>query len=333
MQELRNIHARSREDFSLPGRPPQQSDGLLCSLCRNKCRIKVGRRGYCGVRHNEGGVLKGGTAKGAIVSWYCDPLPTNCVADWVCPGGTGAGFPKWAYRNGAEQGYLNLAVFYQACTFDCFFCQNWHYRYQTLTGKTRNADELAAGVTPDTSCICFFGGDPTCQLPHALETAKRARRQHSGKILRICWETNGSMSGRLLDKIMDVSLETGGCVKFDLKAWNENIHFALCGFNNRQTLANFSRAAKRIAERPQPPPLVASTLLVPGYIDAEEVKEIAGFIAALNPHIPYALLGFHGDFLMKDLPATSRQEADAALAAAESAGLKNVRLGNIHLFS
>jgi len=333
LEELGNIHGRGREKFTLPTRPPKESDGLQCSLCQNKCRIKQGQRGYCGVRRNEAGVLKGGTAEAAVVSWYFDPLPTNCVAQWVCPGGTGLGYPDYAYSKAAEQGYLNMAVFYEACTFDCLFCQNWHYRNQTLTSKTRSADELARSVTPETSCICFFGGDPTCQLPHALAAAKRARRQNSARILRICWETNGSMNPRLLDKIMDISLQSGGCVKFDLKAWDENIHFALCGVSNRQTLENFSLAAKRISERPEPPPLVASTLLVPGYIDTDQVKEIARFIAGLNPEIPYALLGFHGDFLMKDLPATSRQDAETALGAAKSAGLKNVRLGNIHLFS
>jgi pyruvate formate lyase activating enzyme len=79
------------------------------------------------------------------------------------------------------------------------------------------------------------------------------------------------------------------------------------------------------------PPLVASTLLVPGYIDEREVKVLASFIAELDPNIPYALLGFHGDFLMKDLPPTSRSQAECCLAAAQAAGLKRVRIGNVHI--
>jgi len=331
LAEFREIHGRSRERFGLAALPPSALEGVGCGLCQNKCRIPAGGRGYCGVRRNEQGHLKGGTAEEAAVSWYYDPLPTNCVADWVCAEGSGAGYPQQAYKRVAEQGYVNLAVFYEACTFDCLFCQNWHYREHSMTSQTHTAAELAESVTANTSCICFFGGDPTCQLPNALAAARLARRQNKGRILRICWETNGSMSAELLQDVMRLSLESGGCVKFDLKAMDKNIHYALCGVDNSRTLENFAAAAKHIPERPEPPLLVASTLLVPGYIDVQEVKAIASFIAELEPDIPYALLGFHGDFLMTDLPATSWKQAETCLEAAKSAGLKRVRLGNVHI--
>ena len=331
LAQLREIHAQSHEKFGLPSSPPSDTDGVQCRLCQNECRIPDGGRGYCGVRRNRDGRLTGGTSKGAAVSWYYDPLPTNCVADWVCPGGSGAGYPQCAHQPGPERGYMNLAVFYEACTFDCLFCQNWHYRERSIQNRTHSAPELAESVTSNTSCICFFGGDPTCQLPHALTASRLARRRNRKKILRICWETNGSMSPDLLNEMMNLSLESGGCVKFDLKAMNPNIHLALCGVSNSRTLENFTAAAARIPERPQPPPLIASTLLVPGYIDAQEVGAMASFIAKLDPNIPYALLGFHGDFLMTDLPPTSWKQAESCLAAAQVAGLKRIRIGNVHI--
>jgi len=330
LAELQEIHAQAREKFGLAALPPSAPHGIQCGLCQNKCQIPVGGHGYCGVRKNESERLSGGTAEGAAVSWYYDRLPTNCVADWVCAGGSGAGYPQWSHRDGPEHGYMNLAVFYEACTFDCLFCQNWHFRERSMTGERRTAQELAEAVTAETSCICFFGGDPTCQLPHALAASKLARR-HRQRILRICWETNGSMNPKLLDEMMNLSIESGGCVKFDLKAMDANIHFTLCGVGNSRTLENFAQAARRIPERPQPPSLIASTLLVPGYIDTQEVKAIASFIAHLDPEIPYALLGFHGDFLMKDLATTSWKQAERCFEAASEAGLKRVRLGNVHI--
>jgi pyruvate formate lyase activating enzyme len=329
LTKLKGIHAASRQKFDLPALPPSDPEGTQCKLCQNNCRIAIGGRGCCGVRRNENGHLMGGTPKEAVVSWYYDPLPTNCVADWVCAGG--AGYSKRAYQPGAEQGYLNLAVFYGACTFNCLFCQNWHYREHSTTNRTHTAVELAEAVTARTLCICFFGGDPTCQLPHALTASRLAREKNPQRILHICWETNGSMNPKLLDKMMSLSLESGGCVKFDLKAMEPNIHYALCGVDNKRTLENFARAAQRIAERPEPPPLVASTLLVPGYIEAREIDAIASFIASINPDIPYALLGFHGDFLMTDLPRTSWDQANRCLEAARGAGLKRVRIGNTHI--
>jgi len=132
---------------------------------------------------------------------------------------------------------------------------------------------------------------------------------------------------------MGLALESGGCVKFDLKAWNEGVHLALCGVSNRRTLKNFARLSRRIDERRDPPPLVASTLLIPGYVEEEEVHEIARFIASLDNTIPYSLLGFHPQFFMADLPTTSWKQADRCLAAAREPGLSRVRVGNLHLLN
>ena len=273
----------------------------------------------------------GGTPKEAVVSWYYDPLPTNCVADWICPGCTGVGYPDFAYRHGPEYDYKNLAVFYQACSFDCLFCQNWDYRYSATQTGLISAVDLARAVDEHTSCICFFGGDPAPQLPHALRTSRLALERNKGRILRICWETNGSMHPALLREAAELSLSSGGCIKFDLKAWNETLHIALCGVSNKRTLENFRMLAQYIEKRPSPPFLVASTLLVPGYIDTQEVAHIAGFIASLNVQIPYALLAFHPRFMMDDLPPTSKGHANDCLKAAKAQGLTNVRLGNIRL--
>jgi len=76
---------------------------------------------------------------------------------------------------------------------------------------------------------------------------------------------------------------------------------------------------------------VAGILLVPGSIDKAEVAGIASFICSLSPDIPYALLTFHPQFMMNDLPPTFRRHAQEYLAEANAQGLRNVRLGNIHL--
>ncbi|MDD1752914.1 MAG: radical SAM protein, partial [Methanotrichaceae archaeon] len=108
------------------------------------------------------------------LSWYHDPLPTNCVADWVCPAGTGAGYPKYAHSPGPEYGYDNLAIFFHGCSFNCLYCQNWHFRKAILRPEMSYAERLVSRVNKRTSCICFFGGDPTPQLPFALEISKQA---------------------------------------------------------------------------------------------------------------------------------------------------------------
>jgi len=134
-----------------------------------------------------------------------------------------------------------------------------------------------------------------------------------------------------LRRMMEIALASGGCVKVDVKAADENLHAALTGASNRQTWENLARLAEYVPRRPSPPPLVASTLLVPGYVDEDEVGVIASRLAALNDDIPYSLLAFYPSHQMRDLPTTSRAHAERCYRAARGAGLKRVRLANVHL--
>jgi pyruvate formate lyase activating enzyme len=326
-----NVHCRSRVAFGLPQRPPKGPDGIACLLCANECIIPEGQTGYCGIRTNKGGKLIGASVDAGILSCYHDPLPTNCVADWVCPGGTGEGYPVFANCSGPELGFKNLAVFFHSCSFNCLFCQNWQFKKEELPSSYRSPEDLASSVDERTSCICYFGGDPSTQLPFSLKASHCARRENPGSILRICWETNGSMHPDLLDEMIDMSMYSGGCIKFDLKAWNENIHRALCGVNNTRTLDNFKKLALKSRERFIPALAVASTLLVPGYIDEEEIRDIARFIAALNPDIPYSLIAFYPHFYLCDMPLTPKALAYRCRQIAQDEGLTNVTIGNLHL--
>ena len=328
---IQKAHHQSREPFRLVSLPPRNSSGLPCRLCINQCRISEREWGYCGLRTQKEGALQGVSSEKGNVSWYYDGLPTNCVADWVCPGGTGAGYPQFAYTSDPEYGFKNLAVFYHGCSFNCLFCQNWTHRERVWDEKRITPEELAKAVDDRTACICYFGGDPTPQLPHSIQVSIKAKERTKGRILRICWETNGSMNPDLLREMVDLSLTSGGCIKFDIKAWNDSLHTALCGVSNDRTKRNFEWVAQWIKKRPNPPLLIASTLLVPGYIDEEEVREISKWIASLDPDIPYTLLAFYPQFFFKDLPVTPKNLALRCKEVAEEEGLQRVRIGNLHL--
>ncbi len=265
------------------------------------------------------------------LSYYLDSLPTNCVADWVCPAGTGVGYPDYTLSDGPEYGFYNLAVFYHGCSFDCAFCQNWHHREKIEKPNFVSAEKLASEAKERVSCICYFGGDPTPQFPHSLLTSRLALKNKGDQILRICWETNGSAKIRFLDRALNLALRSGGCIKFDLKAYAEELNIALTGVSNKRTLENFSSLGKHFDIRQEPPVLVASTLLVPGYIDSNEVSKIAKFIYKINPDIPYSLLAFYPCYRMDDLPITSHKQAKECLITAKEVGLNNVRIGNVHL--
>jgi pyruvate formate lyase activating enzyme len=109
------------------------------------------------------------------------------------------------------------------------------------------------------------------------------------------------------------------------------LSYALCGVSNKRTLEVVRHLLKVSPKRPEPPLFVASTLLVPGYVDEAEVTGIAGLIAEFDPRTPYSLLAFAPSFRMSDMPATSVGHAGRCLDAARGAGLERVRIGNRHL--
>lgn len=326
-------HKFSRGQYGLPPEPPR-SGGLKCKFCSNECELEDGMIGFCGLTVNIGGRLKrlGGTPKIGIVDYYYDPLPTNCVAGWICPGNTGRGYPKYSYNPKGEVGYYNLAVFYGSCSLDCLFCQNWVYRRMCRElGPKLSAGELAGKVYERVSCVCYFGGDPASQMPHAIAASKLMVERSKGRILRICWETNGLMNPAHLESAVQLSLDSGGILKFDFKAWTPTVYKALTGCDNRPLKENLKKAVKRFDERPEVPLVTVSTLLVPGYVDVEEVHAIASYLADLNVEIPYSLLVFHPDYQMNDLPPTSRRHVEECVSAAKKAGLVNVHVGNVWL--
>lgn len=334
---ITEAHLKSKDPYGLPPTPPKDM-GIKCPFCANECMIPVGGTGYCGLTVNVDGRLKrlAGTPEKGVLEWYYDPLPTNCVSAWVCPGCTGVGYPKYAVKPSVERGYSNLAVFYGSCSLDCLYCQNWTWRELASRLKpTISSEKLAEKAHKRVTCICYFGGDPSTQMPHSLSTSKKALEiaQDQDRILRICWETNGLINPNYLKQAINLALESGGNIKIDFKAINETIYKALCGASNKPVLKNITKIAEKIEERSEVPLLTASTLLVPGYIDEQEVYQIAKFLADLNPEIPYSLLAFYPTYLIDDLPTTSYSHAQKCLQAARKAGLKNVKIGNIHLLS
>jgi pyruvate formate lyase activating enzyme len=330
-------HREERLRLGLPAEPPRGAEGVRCSVCDAECVVPEGGVGYCGLVKNVGGRLVNlaGAPQTGILEYYYDPHPTNCVAYWFCPGATGLGYPRWAVSPGCEKGYANLAVFYGACNSNCLFCQNWFYRHLLVSRSPRvSAEELVqAARRRPTTCICFFGGDPGPQVTHALLTARLLSESFKGRVMRVCWETNGHMNPRLFKAVLRTSLESGGIVKIDLKAWTPSVYKALTGRDLGAVLENARQALELARERPEVPLFTASTLLVPGYVDEEEVRMIARFIASVNPSTPYSLLAFHPDFRMSDLPPTSRRHALEAYRAAREEGLENVHIGNAWLLT
>ncbi|MCX8192083.1 MAG: hypothetical protein N3F06_04675, partial [Nitrososphaerales archaeon] len=193
-----------------------------------------------------------------------------------------------------------------------------------LIDRTLNNDKI--------TCWCFFGGSPEPQLPFAINTSKKLLETiHRDRVMRICFEWNGCGNSHLVRRAAEISYLTGGNIKFDLKCWDENLSYILCGVSNKVAYKNFEMIANEFKiDGDHPPVLCATTLLVPGYVDEVEVENISKFIAGIDPQIPYSLLIFHPDFVMNDLPITPFEQTVKCYKVARKY-LQNVYIGNLHL--
>ncbi len=336
LEAARQAHARARRPYNLPDAVPDAADGVTCTVCANRCRIPPGTLGYCGLRTNEDGKLVhlAGTDV-ALVHTYLDSHPTNCCA-WWCPATTGLGYPQYANSPDCEYGFVNLATFFYSCSFSCLYCQNHSHKDLSMGKKvTIPAFVNEALSNSRISCVCYFGGDGGG--PHAPFSVKASKeiRERANRILRICWETNGIWRAGLMRNAAEIAHESGGNIKFDLKAppsANSALNEILTGVKNDQAYANFELVFNKIGcdSTSGVPVQMATILLVPGYVDVPEVEEIAGFVGSLDPNIPLSLLVFHPQWNMRDLPVTPRRQVLKCREAA-SRHCNNVHVGNLGL--
>ena len=339
---LLNVHKQVRQLVELPEKPPKAEKPnikLKCNLCINECSLSESDVSYCGLRNiplRTSGQLPYPTKSKGYIHGYIDSNPTNCCNSWFCPAGTSSGFPEYSNYEGPEFGTYSYAAFLYGCTFDCLFCQNSSHK---LFSKKHlfDVETLANQIVKNKkiTCLCYFGGTPEAQLPFSLNLAnkilEKIEKSGENRIMRICWEWNGSGNKDWVEKCVEIAIETGGNIKFDLKSFNEKLNLALCGVSNKRTLENFKFLAENyFGTRKNLPEMSACTLMVPGYTNHEEVEQIAKFVSSINNKIPYSLLVFHGDYQMRDLPITPRKEALKCVEVAKKF-LTNVNLGNKHL--
>ncbi|MBD3254886.1 MAG: radical SAM protein [Candidatus Lokiarchaeota archaeon] len=337
------IHKSVREQVDLPIEPPkaQENIQIKCNHCINHCVLSDRDVSYCGLRDPQkesNGTLPFPSRSKGYIHGYLDLNPTNCCNSWFCPAATSAGYPEFSNFEGPERGTHSYAAFLYGCTFNCLFCQNWSHK---IISKSHfvNAEEIVSQIAKnkDITCICYFGGTPESQLPFTINLSKKilkkVKKDDPSRIMRVCWEWNGSGNPKLAEECMKIALESGGNIKFDLKSFNEKLNLALCGVSNRRTLKNFTNLAETyFGTRNNLFEISACTLMVPDYVNHEEIELIAKFISEINPKIPYSLLVFHGNYKMKDLPITPRKQANNCLKIAKKY-LENVHLGNKFLLS
>jgi pyruvate formate lyase activating enzyme len=342
------LHALIRTNLGLPGHIPLKRGGLPCSICQNGCIVgPESPMSYCGLKtHTRGHSSSSQSLQDGKVSYFFEPLPS---VDGICHFCDN----KSCQSVGAEPSKLQstikkrLTLNYYGCNMHCLFCNAWKYARASKTDQSGSAagsrsdesdlekphrinpipispNEVASLVDADTACILFTGGDPAPQVNHATQVGKILQKKGYNNNIHLCFETNGTSQQFFFVEMLNLARTSRGTLKIDIKAFNNNLHQALTGVANERILKNVSRVTDAVQACLPHPVVVISTTIIPGYIDEEEIRLIASFIASVHPEIPYILKEFVPEFVLYDLPRTPYQLGEKCAEIARAEGLKHV---------
>jgi pyruvate-formate lyase-activating enzyme len=177
------------------------------------------------------------------------------------------------------------------------------------------------GFGPSRNIVAFTGGDVTCCPEFYAECSRLIKAQTK---LWVLIETNGyGLSPQNLDYLKESGVDA---FWLDIKALDTETHRWLTGCSNEHILKLPEGILKRGFV------LEVLSLYIPDLVEADELGAIARVLKAADPAIPFTILAFFPEYKMKSFRSPTAKEMVNAYQKAKTAGLKNVRLGNLGVF-
>jgi pyruvate formate lyase activating enzyme len=278
-------------------------DGAVrCGLCYHRCVIRCGSRGLCEVRENRDGRLIS-LVYGHPAAKAVDPIEKKPLYH-VLPGSR-------AYSIGTV-----------GCNFRCLHCQNC----SLSQAPADDDDRLPPWVPPETivsqakahgcKSIAYTYNEPTIFFEYAYDIARLAR--DAG--LKNLFVTNGYIMPEPLKTLAPVL----DAANIDLKFFSDERYREVAGARLQPVLDTI-RLYHALGIW-----IEITTLVIPGYNDdTTQLRGIAGFIAGIDPGIPWHVTAFHPAYRLLDARPTSVQELVKAEVIGREAGLKHVHIGNV----
>jgi pyruvate formate lyase activating enzyme len=281
----------------------QADDKVHCYLCHHHCHVPNNQFGVCGVRQNVDGILYT-HAYGKIVAANIDPIEKK---------------PLYHFLPGSR----SFSVTTMGCNFRCGFCQNWQIsqaserKKSDLPGRElKPADIVRQAGAQQCRSISYTYTEPTIFFEYAYETARLAK---AAGIFNV-FVTNGFMTPEALDAIRPY---LDAC-NVDLKSFRDEFYRKIC-HGRLQPVLDSIRYMKTLGFWVE-----VTTLIVTDSNDsADELGEIARFIADTDPDIPWHISRFHPDYQFSEPDPTPLAVLENAYALGKAAGLRYVYLGNV----
>ena len=279
-----------------------EDERVRCLLCNHNCLIKNGGKGLCGVRENSSGKLVS-LVYGKVIASNCDPIEKK---------------PLFHFLPGTR----SYSIATVGCNFRCLFCQNADISqmptdHDRVIGQEMTPEQIVAeALNTRSATIAYTYTEPTVFFELAVDTARLA----AAKGLKNIFVSNGYMTAQCL-KYVFPDLHAANV---DLKAFSEKFYKEQCGAKLGPVLKTLETMKETGVW------LEVTTLLIPGLNDStEELKEIAQFLANLDPNIPWHISRFHPTYRLTHIPSTPPERIQRARDLGYEAGLNYVYTGNL----
>lgn len=281
-------------------------DGRVrCGLCPHRCELKPGKVGVCRTRRNDEGRLEVLTY-GRFRAVAVDPIEKK---------------PLSHYRPGSG----TFSVASVGCNLKCPFCQN-HGLSQALrdqgpalaeAGRRWTPEEVvAAAIDQHCKSISFTYSEPVLSFEMARDVARLAAPAG----VEIAFVTNGQVNPEPAQELAGFL----AAANVDLKCFSARDYDEVLG----GSLEAVSEAIRIF--RGGGVWVEVTTLVIPGFNDADDqLGAVAGFLAEVDPAIPWHVSRFHPDYKWLDRPATPPATLARAREIGRAAGLRYVYTGNI----
>ncbi|MDP4279361.1 MAG: radical SAM protein [Dehalococcoides mccartyi] len=219
---------------------------------------------------------------------YKLPVPDNNLAGGIRKSSPGTNIYHISYTPQTKE----VSLFFWGCNFSCRGCpskkgtgnyllpENIHL-FRDNPAETAQppvhflsvADVLSILGGLDIQTVLFEGQEPS--LDESLPQL--------AKLIHTEFKTQNILCSNI-NKL--VSLDDIDCIQLSLKAVTDSLHLDYTGKSNRNVLNNLKylhAAGKKLS---------IASVLIPGYIDKDEIELIAGFISDINRGLPFNILPY-----------------------------------------
>ena len=249
---------------------------MNCTVCHHRCQLKEGQTGRCGARKNENGQSVS-VNYAQITALSLDPIEK-----------------KPLYRFHPGSGILSVGSF--GCNMACPFCQNHEIaearaeEIDTRSVSPETLTETALSLKPRGNIgLAFTYNEPMIGFEYVRDAAKLAKEAG----LQTVVVTNGCVSQATLEQVLPYI----DAYNIDLKCFTPEGYHKLGG--DLELVKAFIQTAAKTSH------VEVTTLVVPGLSDSEaELRQMAQWLAAISPALPYHITRFFPHKQMLDTPPT-----------------------------